>query len=261
MAKFTQYVITPGWLHTLAPVFYGFEECLPGHSFGPAIRDQYLLHYVLEGEGQLLKNGEVYEVSRGDIFMILPGEVTVYRTTCENPWQYAWIGFDCDITPECLKEPVIRQPDVRHIFTWIRDHCQDDNIDGKLFALTHELLWELGKKDKENLQPDSFAVNTRTYLENSYMTHVSIQTIADNLHIDRRYLTAKFREAYGMPPQQFLMQLRLEKAREFLRSGHGVSESATMAGFTDLPNFSRQYKRWSGMNPSQDAKIGNTEAK
>lgn len=30
---------------------FGIEKCIPSHFFGPAIRDHYLLHYVLDGEG------------------------------------------------------------------------------------------------------------------------------------------------------------------------------------------------------------------
>ena len=30
----------------LALSFYGYEECTPNYSFGPAIRDTYVLHYV-----------------------------------------------------------------------------------------------------------------------------------------------------------------------------------------------------------------------
>ena len=83
------------------------------------------------------------------------------------------------------------------------------------------------------------------------MGSVSIQTLADTLHIDRRYLTAQFKEAYGLPPQAYLMDLRLEKAREFLLNGHSVTESATMSGFADLPGFSRQYKARFGISPSK----------
>ena len=83
------------------------------------------------------------------------------------------------------------------------------------------------------------------------MQPVSIQKLADTLHIDRRYLTLLFRKAYGMPPQAYLMRLRMQQqAQEFLDQGYGVAEAAALAGFSDLPNFSRQYKRVFGVSPS-----------
>jgi len=200
-------------------------------------------------------SGETYKVSKGDIFVILPGQVTTYRASEDNPWQYAWLCFCAPEIPKCLHSPVLRQPPVRHIFTYIRDHCQDNNLTGKIFSLTHELLWILSKDHEQPREKTSqYAVYAKTYLENSYMRQVSIQEIANTLHIDRRYLTTLFRKTYGIPPQTFLMDLRMDKAREFLEAGHRVTEAATMAGFSDLANFSKQFKARFGVNPSDTSK-------
>ena len=147
---------------------------------------------------------------------------------------------------------MIRQPGVRSVFEQIRDQVQGKPEDGKIFALLYEMLWRLSldapvKQDRQN----TYALYAKTYLETAYMRQVSIQEIADTLHIDRRYLTILFREAYGKPPQTYLMQLRLEQAKNFLSQGYGVTEAASMAGFSDLSNFSRQYKRAYGICPSR----------
>ena len=248
-----QYVIPQGRWHTLVPLQYGWEACKPGHTFGPAVREYYLLHYILEGEGEFVRDGKVYPLTKGDIFVIRPGEVTTYRASERNPWQYSWLGFRAPDSLPCLQTPVLSQPPVGHIFRFIRDHYTDDSLDGKIFSLTHELVWLLSQnREQPKGKPSSFAVYTKTYLESSYMHRVNIQEIANSLHIDRRYLTALFRKTYGKPPQTFLMALRLEKAREFLQKGHRVSEAAAMAGFTDLPNFTRHYKSRYGCNPSED---------
>lgn len=249
----SHYVIVPGWWESLVPDIYGFECCKPGHSFGPAVRTHYLIHYVLEGEGQFLKKGQVYTVEKGDMFVIEPGEVTTYWASQTNPWAYAWLGFHCVANPEFLNCAVLRQIPVRHIFSYIQEYHGEGNLDGKIFSLTYDLLWQIsqaGTPVKSN--PHSYAAYAKTYLENSYMRPVNIREIAESQFIDRRYLTKLFREAYGVPPQTFLMELRLEKARQFLHAGRSVTESATMAGFTDLSNFSRHYKKRFGIHPGGD---------
>ena len=253
MSHYVHYVIVPGRWESLTPDTYGWECCEPGHSFGPAVRSHYLLHYVLEGEGQFQKNGQIYDVKKGDIFVIEPGEVTTYRASVTNPWQYVWLGFHCDGKPPVLNCAVLRQPPVRHIFTYIQEHHADGDLEGKIFSLTYELLWQLSRDGSSSkMKQHSYAAYTKTYLENSYMHPVNIQEIAESQFIDRRYLTQLFRKAYGVPPQTYLMELRLEKAREFLRMGRSVTESAAMAGFTDLSNFTRKYKSRFGVNPSSD---------
>ena len=55
---------------------FGYEQCDPGHSFGPATRNHYLFHYILSGTGTLMAdnaNGDTqtYSVKSGQGFMIL----------------------------------------------------------------------------------------------------------------------------------------------------------------------------------------------
>ena len=247
-----EYAVAPGWWHGLAPLNYGWEACAPGHQFGPAVRHYHLLHYVLEGEGTFLKGGATYRVDAGDLFVIRPEEVTTYRASTARPWQYVWLGFQAGETPPFLQAPVIRQPPVRKLFESLREQCRYEHQDGRVFALLYDVLWRLSQDAPPPAsRQEPYAAYAKAYLETSYMQRVSIQKLADTLHIDRRYLTVLFREAYGEPPQAYLMRLRLEQAREFLGQGYGVTEAATLAGFSDLSNFSRQYKRQFGASPSR----------
>lgn len=247
-----EYAVAPGWWHGLAPLNFGWEACAPGHQFGPAVRHYHLLHYVLEGEGTFLKGGATYRVEAGDLFVIRPEEVTTYRASTARPWQYVWLGFQAGETPPFLQVPVIRQPPVRKLFESLREQCRYEHQDGRVFALLYDVLWRLSQDAPPPAsRQEPYAAYAKAYLETSYMQPVSIQKLADTLHIDRRYLTVLFREAYGEPPQAYLMRLRLEQAREFLGQGYGVTEAATLAGFSDLSNFSRQYKRQFGASPSR----------
>ena len=247
-----EYAVAPGWWHGLAPLNFGWEACAPGHQFGPAVRHYHLLHYVLEGEGTFLKGGATYRVDAGDLFVIRPEEVTTYRASTARPWQYVWLGFQAGETPPFLQVPVIRQPPVRKLFESLREQCRYEHQDGRVFALLYDVLRRLSQDAPPPAsRQELYAAYAKAYLETSYMQPVSIQKLADTLHIDRRYLTVLFREAYGEPPQAYLMRLRLEQAREFLGQGYGVTEAAALAGFSDLSNFSRQYKRQFGASPSR----------
>lgn len=247
-----QLFIEKTWLHDIVPMLCGYEECVPSHSFGPAVRSHYLLHYVMDGEGEFIKNGQQYRVNAGDIFVIEPEEVTTYYTGKKHPWVYCWLGFvvEGDAELDFLKEAVIRKPPVRHLFREMKENMVKEDFPERLTVLTGELLIELWKHRAEQRGESDYAGYVKNYLETVYMQPVSIQKIAENLHIDRRYLTALFKEAYLMPPQEYLMKYRLKKAKEFLEKGYRVSEAAAMSGFADLSNFSKRYKLFFGVNPS-----------
>lgn len=245
--------VMPGWWNGITPVTYGYEACKSGHSYGPAVRRYYLLHYVLEGRGEFFHKDGTYTIGPGEIFVILPGEVTTYRADRDNPWHYVWLGFESDIPLPFLEEPVLRQKPVRHVFDSLVRYCGAAGVESKIYALMYDLLWMLQRGTGEpERQGKSYAAYTKAYLEDSYMFPVCMQTLAERLHIDRRYMTAVFREAFGVSPQAYLTELRLRRARDFLQQGYPVGEAALMAGFSDPANFSRKYRQRFGVSPVTD---------
>ncbi len=105
---------------------YGWEQCLPMHSYGPAKRNHYLFHYVLSGKGFLSSNNtagetklykleacqgflickgflssnntagetKLYKLEACQGFLICPGQVNTYYADDKKPWEYAWVEFD-----------------------------------------------------------------------------------------------------------------------------------------------------------------------
>jgi hypothetical protein len=53
----------------------GSRQCEPGEIFGPAIREYYLIHYIHDGRGTLKLKDQVYELEKGQGFLITPGAV------------------------------------------------------------------------------------------------------------------------------------------------------------------------------------------
>lgn len=241
-------LVAPNYWNNLIAIFFGYEKCAPGYSFGPGSREYYLVHYILSGKGIYSRGNNTYKVNTGDLFIIRPDEETFYCADRQNPWEYAWLAFRIPDPPMFLDEPVIRQPPIGHIFTFIRDHFRDKSIDGKIYSLTYELLWILTQKESSRM-PEDYALYAKTYFELSYARPITIQNIAVNLHIDRRYLTEVFRKTYGISPKAYLTNLRMEKAIHYMDTGHNITESARMAGFTDLSNFYKQYKDRYGSLP------------
>lgn len=78
---------------------FGHEQCMPGHSFGPAARNHYLFHYILSGTGTLMADdtkgiSQTFNIKSGQGFMIFPGQINTYIADDKLPWEYIWIEFD-----------------------------------------------------------------------------------------------------------------------------------------------------------------------
>jgi hypothetical protein len=82
----------------------GIEVCAPGHAYGPAVRDHFLIHYIRDGQG-IFRVGETqYRLIKGDGFLICPGIVTYYQADWDEPWRYSWVGFHDSLAAAYLKD-------------------------------------------------------------------------------------------------------------------------------------------------------------
>ena len=73
---------------------YGNQECPPDFSWGPGVKNQYKVHYIFRGRGELSVRGALFPVETNQGFLICPNELVYYKADHRDPWHYAWIAFD-----------------------------------------------------------------------------------------------------------------------------------------------------------------------
>ena len=99
MQDFSEYVFPPNSFIDLFICHFGQHQCAPMHSYGPAIRNHFLFHYIYSGKGMLHsmneKNQNIsYPLEAGQGFLIWPRQQNTYVADKEQPWSYYWIEFD-----------------------------------------------------------------------------------------------------------------------------------------------------------------------
>lgn len=242
-------------LDNINPVSCGQHYCGRSHCFGPAVRNYYLLHYVVSGEGVFYSHNKEYKLSRGNIFVIRPEEATIYQASSENPWFYRWVGFtsslDLSIT---LSKDVIYAPECDYLFRMMvgvetMNVAKEYYICAKIF----ELLSLLSHNEETVNNSDSYVEMAKYYIETNYNCFdISISDIADNLNLDRCYFSTLFRKHVGKSPQDYLLDFRLNKAAEMLAIGTLKSgEVGKMCGYPNQFHFSKMFKQKFGVTPSQ----------
>ena len=65
--------------------FCGYAKCRPLHSFGPAVRPNYILHYIMEGKGKFSTGKESCSLHAGQGFLIEPEVQTYYEAPVRRP--------------------------------------------------------------------------------------------------------------------------------------------------------------------------------
>lgn len=232
----------------ISPCELGWEECLPGHTYGPAIRDHYLVHYVVSGEGEFCCAGKTYPVRAGEIFVIRPGEITVYAADKKTPWHYIWIGFSGGLAERfnTLAVPVLSYP--ADTFSELRraaalTNTRTDFVTAKIFEMM-SVLFETGR------QSGQYEQQVMNFIHVNYMNPITVDSIAEAFNLNRRYLSRVFKARTGLTVSEYLIQTRLQHGAAFLQQGYSVSQAAVMAGYQDQFNFSKMFKKAYGLSPT-----------
>lgn len=247
------------------PLLAGEEQCSSGHCFGPAVREYYLIHYIVSGQGVFKTEGMSYSLSAGDLFLLRPGQRSVYTADSKNPWHYIWVGFSATINlDDIFGQNVISSSGCGSIFADLleADHLIDGTeyfVCGKIYELISCLKNETLLKD-DNLTR-RYALIAKNFIETNYAKEISVQMISEHVNLNRCYFSTIFKKHIGKTPQNYLVDYRLSKAAHFMTAYHYTPfEAAKCCGYPDVFNFSRMFKRKYGVSP-RIYQMQNTEAK
>ncbi|OQA42428.1 MAG: putative response regulatory protein [Spirochaetes bacterium ADurb.Bin315] len=89
------------------------------------------------------------------------------------------------------------------------------------------------------------------YIRVNYWDEISIEMLSVMFRINRNLLCKQFKELMGVSPIQYLINYRLSSACSFLEQGFSVEETCSKVGFSNLPHFSKSFKKRYGVSPSQ----------
>lgn len=244
----------------------GYESCVPGHSYGPALRSGYLIHYVISGKGIFKTRGRIYRLQAGDAFLICPRILVYYEADQKNPWTYTWIGFQGVKIPEYLNRTSLMDIPVFH---YGRDDCirlchekmyeanqLPENKDLLMTSILYEYLFMLAQKfPREHISPEekknAYVEEVLKYIESDYAQNIGVNDIADKLNIDRSYLFRLFKAVTGTSLKNYLLNYRMKKACDLLtHTDYPVSVIARSVGYEDALYFSRLFRSKRGISPT-----------
>jgi AraC family transcriptional regulator len=91
------------------------------------------------------------------------------------------------------------------------------------------------------------------YIEEHLNACPTLAEMAAVARLSVYHFARQFRKATGLPPHQYVILRRVERAKQFLQSGTGPSlaDVAARAGFSDQSQFNRHFKRIVGVTPRQ----------
>lgn len=250
------------------------RECTANWFFaGPSVYDKHNIILVYEGEAMLTCNNEEFKVSRGNLIYYKPGDYREGYTFADNLMKCYTIDFL--YTLPYLEGNTWQLHDIQLPFPTV-DKIEDKFLFSHLFELfskfTKTWLYEkhnrviqgraifseilsllLRKKIDRNFNYENIRKTEKVI---SYMTEhltdkLNLQELSRVVNISPSYLESIFKNATGKSPISYLIDVRIGKSKDLLNDGYTVSEASSMVGFNDIFYFSKCFKKYVGISPSQ----------
>lgn len=246
----------------------GHEFCRPGHTWGPGVRDHYLIHLVVAGRGVYQVGGAAFSLQEGDLFLAKPNQLITYAADEADPWEYYWVGFNgacanklVQQTPFTDQHPIYHCKDPQsarealyniYLACGTEPQCEAQ-MTGHLYLFMAQLMKEARDSMPNPASSSSqYVLSAIKFIQFNYSHDISVDDIAKAVGVSRSHLYRVFVANMGQSPIDYLTGYRISEACSLLKNTKlSIAEIAVSVGFFDQFYFSRVFKKVKGVPPSK----------
>lgn len=241
----------------------GRHFCYAKHS-----HETFSIGAITAGQSIYINRGSRQQVATGSVVVMNPGDVHACNPIADQAWSYLMFYVDTAWLSALQQELGLKvERDARAFATTL-------STSPVLYAGLVRLYAVLTAPHAEPLQQHSAAVTFFTQMqqwldpypaENAVASH-KLARAADFIHehcseslkledicaaaeLSPSYLIRAFKEAYGMTPHAFLLNRRIQLARNLLKQGSQLADVALETGFADQAHFQRAFKQLLATTP------------
>ncbi len=226
--------------------------------YGPSRRKQYIIHYVISGEGYF--NGNL--VKSGEGFLIAPElEVEEYHSDPKDPWKFLWIISEDNAMEHYFE---LHNADKSSgIFKFHNEYVLEKAVrelgEKRVAPVSSSFLAEIFLRIfNSSVVSDGRASGAGGYLEFSvgYIRAnlhlpITVSELCEIIGVSQPYLYKVFAQSFGMSPKRYISMCKISEAKRLLcETELYVAEVAAVVGFTDSLAFSRFFSKNVGVSPT-----------
>lgn len=236
------------------------------------ILHEYQVNYITSGKGTLENEYGKYDIIPGTVMITFPGVWHRYAPVKETGWTENYVGFQGEVAERMLTHPwfpknrPVIMCDIREelIDTYFKifDLVQKERpgfqyvASGLVIKLLGYLVSFQKQLDFKGKPVESIIKDVCFMLRQHVEKEIDFKQVAEEHHVGYSYFRKMFKKYTGISPGQYLLQLKIMRAKELLtNSNMSIKEISYDLGFHSIYYFSRLFKEKTGMKPSDVRKL------
>ena len=227
---------------------------------------------ICGGRGEFTRNGVHGTAQAGSLFYFRPGDRRTAQSDPDHPLRCYALDFQylCPVYSEGkwtmsvppLPFPFVQTLSDEYLFSRLTYFFGKltksklsaiDRCGNRERAVVTEILILLFQYTEGNRYCFSSIHTVETvidYMAEHFVEDISSSMLAGYAGLSESYLGRIFKLVTGKAPIDYLIEIRINKAKELLQDGATVSDTARLTGFHDVYYFSRAFKKGEGVSPS-----------
>lgn len=238
-------------------------------SKGLSLRSWFIV--VVAGKGLASVDSMNYPLEKGSLLMLRPGDCFHIDPDSGNCLSYYAVGYAYGNRkqPDIIVNKInplsgcVKMHNTIRIENRLKDMHRlslggnlqaDPEIKSTFYSLMASFCTDIRQS------PNNPAIYRRIekatdFIYENYDQKIGIEDLAELCGISKEYFIRAFKSRTGTPPGQFIINVRMNKAKEMLMAGNRkIREIALLTGFKDEFYFSKLFKRQVGICPSSYSK-------
>lgn len=225
---------------------------------GPRMSNKMTVHEfwelgcVVSGDATL-KSEEKQVLQENTVYLIPPDRK--HSEITEKNLDSIWIGLRGTKLPESGNEILLLESESlinKFVRLWKMSRQLTGSIGNELDGMTAIILGQFFRliRNGENSKNHSvkYAVN---YLHDNFHKEIPFSDLAKKTGCSEGHFYRSFKRLTGETPSHFLISIRIRHACHLLKhTNFSLAEIATLSGFNEQFYFSRVFKKWIGVSPS-----------
>lgn len=247
-----------------------YQEKGTNYNFSGEKHSYWELTYVDKGELLTTIDGVSYHLKQGDLIFYAPMQFHTQSTFEKISSSYLTINFKMNFNHAdllCNKIFSLKR-DSYFIVTKLIEELSNDNLYSNDLSLCYlkQLIIQMLRLDNSHFHSKPTTHMQQTYenellndillyIDDNIYEKISVSTLCDHFCISTSMLHSLFRKNMNNTAKNYINELKLSKSKELIRnSTHTLSEISEMLGFSSIHYFSKKFKSYFNISPTEYSK-------
>ncbi|MDY8135974.1 AraC family transcriptional regulator [Aquimarina sp. 2201CG5-10] len=236
-----------------ATIYYDKKHYFPMHLHP----DRYTFSYIINGSANLICNNSIFILKPGSLVIIPP--YVAHQTLVEHFFHYkvirvpklhAFVNLNAtQLGLTIIKNNHAYKNQFNKWFDKIKANNNEEIIIPEVFE--HFLM----SHDADLTKPKILLKKALIHLESNYYRPIPVEELSDLIHLSESHFQRLFKANIGISASRYLQNLRIEKAKEYIKTRNCFTDIAYDTGFFDQSHFNKYFKINVGMIPKRYADL------